>query len=92
VYKRQFALRLFGEDIRQGNTPAELAVKLKNRMPEIEEEIDLLLRDYQIATYSLTPVSSNPGKNAAAKIRIESWKLWWDGMGNRIKKYFNRFG
>ena len=88
----EFALRLFGEDIRQGNTPAELAVKLKNRMPEIEEEIDLLLRDYQIATYSLTPVSSNPGKNAAAKIRIESWKLWWDGMGNRIKKYFNRFG
>ncbi len=88
----EFGLRLFREDIRQGDTPAELALKLKDRIPGIQEEIDLLLHDYQIATYSLTSVSSNSGKNAAKKIRKVSWKLWRDGMVNRFKKPFDRFG
>jgi len=88
----EFGLRLFGENIRQGNTPAELSLKLKERIPGIEEEIDMLLRDYQIATYSQTPVSTDEGKKTAKKIRRASWKLWRDGMMSRFKKPFERFG
>ena len=81
-----YALLRLGNPSANDATPAERAAALNSAMPVGQPETDILLREYQAATYSLNyQPDLDVARTAGSQIRLLSYKTILERLIQRIK-------
>jgi len=57
-------------------TPAEQVARLKNVLPELAEQAQVLLEEYQFAMYSQRRYNISRARQAAATLRLRGYQRW----------------
>jgi transglutaminase-like putative cysteine protease len=80
------ALHRLGADPHINDTPAERASSLVSLLPSLNEQISRLLSEYQLSVYSQRRVDPLASKLAAADIRRESYRAFFNKLFRRKEK------
>ena len=86
------SLHWLGEKAAPAKTPAEAAAALAGRLPNVSEEIEVLLHEYQHQIYGLRHGRVHPAQSSAKAVtretvRVVIWQRW-----NRFRGIFGHAG
>jgi transglutaminase-like putative cysteine protease len=77
------SLSLLGHAARPSETPAERAGALGRVLPQVRQQAQILLGEYQEAQYGGRPGNTEYAHQASRRIRAESWKTFFRGLMKR---------
>jgi hypothetical protein len=73
-------LRVWGQDPALDSTPAEQVRRLTEIVPEVSTYATVLLREYQLATYSNHPANLPFARSAATDLRQKGYQVWFQRL------------
>lgn len=73
-------LRVWGQDPALDSTPAEQVRRLTEIVPELSAYASVLLREYQLATYSNHQANLSFARSAAADLRQKGYQIWFQRL------------
>lgn len=73
-------LRVWGLDPDLNMTPSEQVSKLSNIVPELNDYAMILLKEYQLAAYSIHKANIPLARQASANLRQKGFQLWFQRL------------